>query len=108
MFCLLADVEMRKRSANRYGLRDGLRTLVMGGNHYGVAMGLEETLRRADQATGTAVLAELYAGMKDQPVTPDLPQLWQDLGVDTAGRGVTLRDDAPLAAVRRAITSSTA
>lgn len=108
MFCLLADVEIRKRSANRYGLRDGLRTLVMGGNHYGVAMGLEETLRRADQATGTAVLAELYAGMKDQPVTPDLPQLWQDLGVDTAGRGVTLRDDAPLAAVRRAITSSTA
>ncbi len=106
MFCLLADVEMRKRSANRSGLRDGLRALVMGGSHYGVAMGLEEALRRADQATGMAVLAELYASMKDQPVAPDLPRLWKDLGVEVVGRNVTLHDDAPLAAVRRAIGSA--
>lgn len=105
MFCLLADVEMRKRSSNRVGLQDALRGLVATGTHYGVALSLEETLKRADQATGMAVLAELYAGMKDKPVTPDLPQLWKDLGVEIVGRSVSLRDDAPLSAVRRAITA---
>lgn len=105
MFCLLVDVEMRKRSNNRVGLQDALRGLVASGSHYGVALNLEETLKRADQATGMAVLAELYAGMKDKPVTPDLPQLWKDLGVEIVGRSVSLRDDAPLSAVRRAITA---
>lgn len=106
MFCLLADVAMRQRSQNRVGLQDALRGLVASGSHYGVALSLEATLKRADQATGMAVLAELYNGMKDKPVTPDLPQLWQDLGVDIVGRSVSLRDDAPLSAVRRAITAS--
>jgi hypothetical protein len=108
MFCLLADVEIRKRSGNRYGLRDGFRGLVASGSNYGVALGMDETLARIDKATGNTVLAELYADMRDKPVTPDLPQLWKDLGVDILGRSVTLRDDAPLSATRRAITSSTA
>ncbi len=108
MFCLLADVEIRKRSANRFGLRDGLRGLVASGSNYGVALGIDETLARIDKASGSTVLAELYADMKDKPVTPDLPQLWKDLGVDIVGRTVSLRDDAPLSAVRRAITSSMA
>lgn len=106
MFCLLADVEMRKRSNNRVGLQDALRGLVATGTHYGVELSLEETLKRADQATGMAVLAELYASMKGKPVTPDLPQLWKDLGVEIVGRSVSLRDDAPLSAVRRTITAS--
>ena len=106
MLCLLADVEMRKGSNNRVGLQDALRGLVATGTHYGVALSLEETLKRADQATGMAVLAELYASMKDKPVTPDLPQLWKDLGVEIVGHSVSLRDDAPLSAVRRTITAS--
>lgn len=106
MFCLLADVDMRKRSGNRVGLQDALRGLVATGTNYGIALSLEETLRRADRATGMTVLAGLYADMKDKPVTPDLPQLWKDLGVEIVGRSVSLRDDAPLSAVRNAITAS--
>ena len=34
-----------------------------------------------------------------------LERLWRDLGVEPAGEGVVLRDDAPLAAIRRAITA---
>ena len=47
-------------------------------------------------------LAELYAQMKDQAPTVDLAALWRELGV----AGTTRRDDAPLAALRRAITDA--
>ena len=50
-----------------------------------------------------AALEDLYAQMKDNPVTPDLHDLWTKLGVVSDGGSVTLRDDAPLANIRRAI-----
>jgi hypothetical protein len=57
----------------------------------------------ADAVIGTPVLEELYAQMKDRPVTPDLHDLWTKLGVVSDGDTVTLHDDAPLADIRRAI-----
>jgi hypothetical protein len=35
----------------------------------------------------------------------DLPAMWKQLGVEPDGRTVHLNDDAPLAAIRRALTS---
>jgi hypothetical protein len=58
-------------------------------------------LAAADAALGQSTLSEMYARMKDRPVPAELPALWRELGVD----GATLRDDAPLAAARRAILS---
>jgi hypothetical protein len=49
------------------------------------------------------VLEELYAKYGDAPVTPDLGQLWSQLGVERDGDSVRLDDSAPLAAIRRAI-----
>ncbi len=62
-------------------------------------------LETADHAVGLDVMMELYDRNRAAPVTPDLPKLWRDLGIDTADDGtIHLRDDAPLSAVREAIT----
>jgi hypothetical protein len=42
--------------------------------------------------------------MKATPVSPDLDQLWKELGVERRGETVVFDDSAPLAAIRRAIT----
>lgn len=103
IFCLLADVELRKRSDNRLGLPDAMRAIVAAGGSYGVAWTLERTLRTADQATGFDVLTKLHQRMKDSAADPPLAALWSDLGVKEDGTKIVLRDDAPLASIRNAI-----
>jgi hypothetical protein len=61
-----------------------------------------------DQATGTHVLADLYAKMGDTPYAPDLGALWRDLGVSAQNGHVSFDDTAPLAPIRRAITAAPA
>ena len=104
LFCMLADVELRKRSNNRVGLQHALRGIVKRGGNYGVAWPLKQTIRIADEATGLTVLSELYNRMKDDPSPPDLAGVWRDLGILSDQSGVRLSDDAPLIAIRRAIT----
>ena len=50
-------------------------------------------------------MTDLYAKMKDQPMPVDLSAMWKQLGVESDGKTVHLDEDAPLAAIRRAITS---
>ena len=66
-------------------------------------MPIDRVLKIGDEATGTTVLQDLYAQMKDKPVSPDLQELWQQLGIRLQGDSVELQDDAPLAATREAI-----
>ena len=101
MFCLLADVQMLTRSARRAGLRQALQGVLAAGGNYGVAWSVERILATADAAVGQTTLTELYQRMKDSPEPAELDALWPDLGV----LGDTLNDNAPLAAVRRAILS---
>lgn len=103
LFCLLADVEIRKKTANRMGLRDAMRAVLRASGGVAFEMPIERVLKVGDEATGTTVLQDLYAQMKDKPVTPDLPALWKQLGVRERGDSVEFRDDAPLAATRKAI-----
>lgn len=104
MFCLLADVQMRVRSARRLGLQQALRGVSAAGGNYSLRWPLERILAAADAAVGQATLAELYALLKDCPRAVDLAALWQELGVSPADSGMALlREEAPLAAVRRAI-----
>ena len=49
-------------------------------------------------------LTELYNQMKDSPVAANLDDLWKRLGVETTNGRVVFREDAPLAAIRQAIT----
>lgn len=103
LFCLLADVEIRKKTSNRFGLRDAMSAVLRGSGGVSFEWPIDRVLKVGDEATGTTVLRDLYAQMKDKPVTPDLDQLWQQLGIRQRGDEVELRDDAPLAATRKAI-----
>jgi hypothetical protein len=103
MFCLLADVEIRRQTQLRFGLQDALRAVLRASGGLSSEWPIERVLRTGDGAVGTRTLEDLYARMKDSPVTPDLMALWQQLGVQADGAGVRLDDRAPLAAVRRAI-----
>jgi hypothetical protein len=103
LFCLLADVEIRRRTDNKFGLQHALRAVMRSSGGLGTDWGIERVFATGDEATGAKVLQELYAQMKDTPVTPDLAAFWQSLGIERDGRSVTFRDDAPLAATREAI-----
>ncbi len=103
MFCLLADVAIRQRTQLRFGLQDALRAILRESGGLASNWPIERVLRTGDAAVGTSTLEELYAQMKDAPVTPDLISLWRELGVIPEGSSVRLTENAPLAAVRRAI-----
>ena len=104
LFCLLADIELRERSANAKGLQHALRAILAHGNMT-TDSALEPLLRLGDAATGLPVLTELYARMKASPYPVDLDALWQRLGVRMQDQRIVFDETAPLAAVRRALTA---
>jgi hypothetical protein len=109
MFCMLADVGIRKHSNNRYGLRDALVAILQKTGGYASAEGahgipVDDVFRIGDEATHSTVLADLYGQMKQSPVRPDLEKLFDQLGIRGTGKQIALDDKAPLAAIRIAIT----
>ncbi len=105
MFCLVADVEIRRETHNRKGLRDALRAVVAAGGAIDHQWTLPQALEIGDRATGTHVLAKLYAAWKDSPAPVDLENLWKQLGIRSTATGIEFVADAPLAKVREAIAS---
>jgi hypothetical protein len=103
LFCLMADLEIRKRTGNSKGLRDALRAINRAGGTIEADWRLERAFEIGDKATGGRTLMELYGQMSSKPVAVDLAQLWAQLGVRSNGEGVALDDQAPLAAIRSAI-----
>jgi len=108
MFCLLADVEIHRDTGNRFGLQDAVRAIARTSSGLTVDWPIERVLKTGDAAVGAPVLEELYAQMKDTPITPDLMGLWRKLGVEPDGDSVRLIDDAPLAQIRQSIMQSRA
>jgi len=106
MFCMLADIELRKRSHNKIGLREALRGITAKGGNYAMEWPLEKTLKVADAATGFTVLSDLHARMKDSASPPDLAAMWRELGIADVDGAIVFYDDAPLAAIRRAIVNA--
>jgi hypothetical protein len=105
LFCLSADVEIRRQTSNRRGLQDALRAVVVAGGSIDKEWPVSRILSIGDQATGTHVLADMYAKWSETPVTVDLPQLWSTLGVRANRDGATFDSSAPLAAIRASITT---
>jgi len=105
MFCLVADVEIRKQTHNRKGLRDALRAIVNHGGTIDQNWELARALAIGDAATGTHVLTDQYAKWKDAPVTVDLPALWNQLGIRIDGDHLALNSSAPLVSIREAIAA---
>ncbi len=103
LFCLVADVEIRKATKSRKGLQDALRGILDAGGNITTHWPIAKAFETGDQATGTHVLKDLYERMKANPVQTDLPALWKELGVEVHGKTVSFSDNAPLAQVRAAI-----
>ena len=103
MFCLLADVEIHRRTHNERGLQDALRAILASSGGLSADWPIGRVLARGDEAVGVPVLEELYARYRDAAAAPDLAQLWKDLGVEGTGAAVHLNEAAPLADIRRAI-----
>jgi hypothetical protein len=105
MFCLEADVEIRRATHNRKGLQDALRAVIEAGGTIDHNWDLPRALAAGDKGTGTHVLTQLYEDWKNKPVEMDLEKLWRELGVSLDGDTVRFNDAAPLANVRKAITA---
>jgi hypothetical protein len=106
LFCFDADVEIRRQTHNQKGLQDALRGILEAGGNITKDWELSQAFKVGDQATGTTVLTDLYNQMKDKPVAVDLQEKWRQLGIEPDGSGIRLRDEAPEAAIRRAITGA--
>jgi hypothetical protein len=106
LFCLLADVEIRRQTNNAKGLEQALRGILDAGGDIRREWSLDDALKAGDRAVGVHVLEPLYIKMKDAPVNVDLPSLWTELGVQSDGSSVRFDERATLAAVRRAITTA--
>jgi hypothetical protein len=106
IFCLLADVETRKRTGNGIGLQQALRGILAAGGNHEQDWPVERIFSVADKSAGVTVLSELYAKMRAKPYAPDLDALWRDLGISAADGRVTFDDSAPLAPIRQAITAT--
>jgi hypothetical protein len=108
-FALLADVTLREQTHNKKGLQDALRAIVAAGGTIDQNWSIEKTFATGDAATGTHVLEDQYARMANAPVPIDLDGLWKELGVIRIGEDhVRFDDEAPEAAIRKAITATPA
>jgi APA family basic amino acid/polyamine antiporter len=103
MFCLVADVQIRQRTHNRFGLRDAMKAVLHASGGLPTNWDINQVFATGDAAVGVPVLSELYAQARDKPFAPDLPALWRSLGIEADGNSVRINDEAPLADVRKAI-----
>ena len=105
IFCLLADIEMRKRSGNTLGLQDAMRGVLAAGGTHDKDWLIERIIRDGDSAVGMTVLADLYRQMGQHAFTPQLAPLWRDLGIIDLPEGARFDDRAAMAGIRKAITA---
>jgi hypothetical protein len=103
LFCFVADVEIRKRTNNRFGLQDALRAIVRAGGVNTASWPIEKAIEVGDKATGTTALHDLYESLKDKPGNIDLDALYRELGIHIEGSSITFDDSAALAGARLAI-----
>ena len=106
LFCLVADVAIRRETHNKKGLQDALRAIVNQQGTINHDWDLPKALAMGDVATGTHVLMRQYEEWKDKPVTVDLAALWADLGITAMNGGVAFDDAAAGAAIRNEITKA--
>jgi hypothetical protein len=105
LFLFVADVEIRKKTANRKGLQDAMRAILNKGGDITQDWPIEDALKVGDDAVSVSALLPLYHEWKDKPVRVDLAALWSDLGVVLGGGILHYSEKAASAHIRRAITA---
>ena len=106
LFCMLADIEIRKLTDNRKSLRDALRGVLAAGLSMHASTTAIKVFEAGDRATGVAVLVPLYQKMKADPYPVDLEALWSALGVNLQNRKVIYDDQAPMSHIRKRLLKS--
>lgn len=105
LYCLLADIDIRKRTKGTKGLQQAMQGILQAGGNILTDWPIHRVLKTGDQATGVDSLQSLYDRMGRNYLEVDLPTLWQQLGVMRDNGRVAFEDNQPLAFARRAITS---
>ena len=105
IFCLICDIRCRRATENQKGLRDALQG-INAELDFSDQAGFAEALALGDEATGTTTLVDAWKEMREDPYDPDLGKLWESLGVALAGHKLEFNDSAPLAPLRKAITTA--
>jgi hypothetical protein len=105
LFCLLADLEIRVRTGGAHSLDDALRAFVRARGGAEAEAEIDELIAIGDRAVGAPVLRETYDRHALRATPVDLGALWRRLGVSLQRDRVVYDERAPLAPVRRAMTS---
>ena len=103
-FWLLADVSIYERTHGRQSLLTALRAVNRKSGGNAADWSADDVMGAGDAATGTDVLAGLYADMKANPTEVDLQGLFGKIGVSNAGGRILFDDRAPLTEFRRRLT----
>ncbi len=105
---LLVDVRLRQITKNRFGAQDSLRAINRRSGGNTSDWSVDQVMAAGDAATGTNVMTNLYAKMKNDPMPVDFEDLFRKLGVSERLGNIQFDDAAPLAAIRRSITAAPA
>jgi hypothetical protein len=103
LFAFVADVEIRRQSQNRVGLRQALQGIVKAKGNIATSWRIEDAFSAGDKATQLRVLGMEYEKRRADPAPVDLDTIWKNLGVSFENGSVTLDDNAPWADTRRSI-----
>ncbi|MFA5990383.1 MAG: hypothetical protein WC803_12380 [Sphingomonas sp.] len=108
LFYLMADIDIRRRTANRRGLQHALRAINRASGGNSAEWPMEQLIATGDKAAGVDALAKLYDSWSNAAVSVDIDGLFAQLGVRKQGDAISFDEGAPLAATRRAITTALA
>jgi hypothetical protein len=106
LFWFMADLEIRERTRGQRSLRDALQAILDAGGNATEKWDLHRIIEVGDRATGTTVLKELHDQMGTHPVATPLDAIFEQLGIREQDDRVIFNDNAPLAALRHAMTRS--
>jgi hypothetical protein len=104
LFWFEVDLLVRERTQNQKSIRDVLRAVGARGANVCVDWPMERLIATGDAATGTHVLADVYAARALSNAAPSLADWWQKLGLALDARDVSFDERAPWAETRRRMT----
>ena len=104
LFCLLADLEMRRTTSGAKGLEDGVRAVLAAGGFSSEVWTLARATEVTDAALGTPLLARLQSEHLERGSPVDLDAVFRELGVSIGKNGgIALEQHSPAAKLRRAL-----
>jgi hypothetical protein len=105
VFWLSVDVAIREKTHNARSIEDAMRTLLDDGASVSAVWNIDRIVDTCDRALGARIVREHYTRLGLGSGRVDLDGLAKRLGVALVNDKIVYDDAAPLAAIRRALTS---